>query len=301
MRTIEIVEENIKLNMPSELAECTPTEYMDMAELIFKYQFMEMPLDTMKVQAVYKLLNLKASKTNALSFDPSEEEKLSNIALLADLIDTFFDYNEQNQMVIKLNYTHNPIPKFAPVLTTFVGPSDSFMNVKWGEYSDALRAFYQFHATGDIEQLYLIAAILYRPQVAETKLNNNDNREVYLSSEVEPRIAEFKKSMPFGFIYGVFLYFASFKQFISTATIPWGGKQVDLSIVFAESESDQVETVPGLGLDSLTFTIAESRVFGDYSKTRLTPMWEILIRMYDLRKKDMDAQQQQQNDNSTTT
>jgi hypothetical protein len=300
MRLIEIPEENIKINMPSELAECNPREYMDMAELIFKYQFMEMPLDEMKTQAVYKLLNMKPSKKQSFDFDPSEEQKMANIAILSDLIDTFFDTNPEGQMVIKQNYTHNPIPSFRPVMTNYVGPSDSFMNVTWGEYVDALRAFYQFHASGDVEQLYVIAAILYRKEITNPKDSNADNRVPYRSHEVEYQMAIFKKEMPFGLIYGVFLFFASFKQFISTATIPWAGKEIDLSIVFDTSSSEEPETTPGLGLDSLTFAVAESAVFGNYKQTRNTSMWEILIRMYDLRKKDLD-QQKQANDNSTAT
>lgn len=300
MRLIEIPEENIKINMPSELAECNPREYMDMAELIFKYQFMDMPLHEMKTQAVYKLLNLKPSKKKAFDFDPAEEQKMANIAMLSDLIDSFFDTNAEGQLVIKQNYTHNPIPSFRPVMTNYVGPSDSFMNVTWGEYVDALRAFYQFHSSGDVEQLYVIAAILYRKEISSPKDTNADNRQPYISSEIEYHIEIFKKEMPFGLIYGCFLFFASFKQFISTATIPWGGKEIDLSIVFDTSSREEAETTPGLGLDSLTFAVAESAVFGNYVSTRNTPMWEILIRMYDLRKKDLD-QQKQTNDNSSST
>ena len=82
MRTIEIVEENIKLNMPSELAECTPTEYMDMAELIFKYQFMEMPLDTMKVQA--QLLGLLPELEKGKKFDVTIQEHRNKRSLNAN-------------------------------------------------------------------------------------------------------------------------------------------------------------------------------------------------------------------------
>lgn len=270
MRLIEIPEEKIKINMPSELAECNPREYMEMAELFFKYQFMDMPLEEMKVQAIYKLLNLKPVNKKALDFDPAEEHKLSNIALLSDLIDSFFDTNEEGQIVIKQNYTHNPIPSFRPVMTNYIGPSDSFMNVSWGEYVDALRAFYQFHASGDVEQLYVIAAILYRPEIKNPSNKTKDKRQPYISSEVEYQISIFKKTMPFGFIYGVFLFFASFKLYISTASIPWGGKEIDLSIVFDTSSSQESETIPGLGLDSLTFAVAESAVFGNYANTRNT-------------------------------
>jgi hypothetical protein len=300
MKLIEIPEENIKINMPSELAECNSREYMDMAELIFKYQFMSMPYDEMKIQAVYKLLNLKAVNKKALTFDPSEEQKMANIILLSELIDSFFDINPEGQLVIKQNYIHNPIPSFRPVLTNYVGPANSFMNVSWGEYADALRAFYQFHSTGDVNQLYLIAAILYRKEIKNPKETNADNRQPYLTSEVDWQIEIFKKEMPFGFIYGVFLFFASFKQYISTAVIPWGGKEIDLSIVFDTSENQEAENIPGIGLDSLTFAVAESAVFGNYINTRNTSMWEILIRMYDLRKKDLD-QKKQSNDNSTAT
>lgn len=300
MHLIEIPDIQLKVNMPGELSECNPQEYMDMCELIFKYQFLQMPFDELKVQAVYKLLNLKPVNKDALDFDPLEEQKMFNVNKIAELIEGFFDTNESGQLLIKQNYTHNPISKFTPVLTSFIGPSDSFMNVNWGEYTDALRAFYQFHASGDVEQLYLIAAILYRPEVPHPKEDRADNRIKYLSSEVEPRIAYFKKTMPLGFIYGVFLYFASFKTFISSALIPWGGKTIDLGIIFSNAEENQSEEVPGLGLDSLTFTVAESQVFGNITHTKNAPMWEILIRMYDIRKKDLDLQKQQ-NDNSKST
>lgn len=306
MRLIAIPDAGLKFNMPSELSECDAREYMEMCDLIFRYQFLEMDFETLKIQAVYKLLNLSHSKKEPLLFDPDDDEKLSNIILISEFIEDFFDENEDGQLIIKQNYIHNPIKSFKPLMTEYYGPSDAFMNVKWGEYSDALRAFYDFHATGDTEQLFLIAAILYRPeklnhkQVKKQPDYDGDIREKYNTNILEERVKEFKKIMPLGFIYGVFLYFASFKKYISTAAIPWAGKEIDFSIIFDSGESEEPEQVPGLGIDSITFIVSESGVFGNYNAVRETSTWEMFVRMYDLRKRDLDNKKTQ-NDNSSQT
>jgi hypothetical protein len=266
MHTIEIPEANIKRIIPSELSECNAKEYIDICDLIFKMMCGKLTMQEFKVHAIYKLFKMKAIDENLLPDD--EQIKFSNIHDLSQLIDTFFEENQEHQQVIKQNYIHNPVPSFRPLLKTFHGPTDQFENITFGEYNDALRLFLQFNTSGDIHLLYKITAILYRPQKSflfiRKRLNsyNGDNRISYNSNQVERRAKQLKYA-PFGFLYGVYLLFASFQKIISSAILPWAGRNLDLSILFAPDGSDTSVDIgkDDVGMDSLMFAMAESGVF----------------------------------------
>ena len=40
----------------------------------------------------------------------------------------------------------------------------------------------------------------------------------------------------------------------------------------------------------MLYSMAESGIFGELEKVRKTNFWEIFIRMYDIRKRDLDMQ-----------
>jgi len=162
MRTIEIPEAGIKKYMPSDLSECNSQEYIDMSELIFRMICGQITYEDLRYHAVYKLLDMVPVDENLV--EAEEVLKNSNLYRLSELIDSFFEIGPDDQKVIKQTYIHNPIPFFQPLWKRYYGPSDQFMNIGFGEYCDALRLFMQFNATGEIDLLYDIAAVLYRPK-----------------------------------------------------------------------------------------------------------------------------------------
>jgi len=297
MHTIEIPETKLKRYIPADLSECDPQQYMDMCELIFHYQNDAINYDELRIHAAYKLMNMKPSnKTN------QDEEKFSNIYLVSELIDDFFDIDEKGLKVIKQYYIHNPVPKFKPLWKTLDGPSDSFMNMTFGEYTDALRLFHDFHATGDMEILKLITALFYRPKKSflflKKRLENYDGdmRQPYNSNNLEAR-AKTLNHAPIGFVYGFYLLFASFQKYLIDAKIMWGGKELDFSILFESSKTDDEPTndAPGIGMDAIAFSIAESGAFGTIEEVRKANFWQIMVRMYDLRRTDLERQKQEKN------
>ena len=306
MHCIEIPGTNIKRYIPNDLSECDAKQYIDMCELIFRMMCGVIDYEDLKVHAVYKLMNMKPK---AEKLEPTQEEKKNvNLVLLSELIDNFFDVGDDNQKVIKQSYIHNPIPFFKPLLKTYYGPSDLFMNIGFSEYSDALRLFYEFNASGDTELLYHIAAILYRPKKAfhyfKKRLNSYDGdiREEYNSNFIEKRAKVFK-SAPYGFVYGVYLYFASFQKFISSAEVPWGGKVLDFSILFTPDAGDADVDIgkDDIGMDAVMFSMAESGVFGNKKELDKTSVWMVLVRMYDIRLKDLKLKKQQEDAEYNTT
>jgi len=297
MHSIVIREAKIEKFIPEDLSECDSKQYIDMCELIFKFQAQMITYNELRVHAIYKLMNM-VPKNEYIQED--EEEKLSNIFMLSELIDSFFIVNDQDQKVIKQQYIHNPVPKFKPLWHNYYGPSDSFQNIKFGEYTDALRLFFQFNATGDFELLFALCAVLYRKKKSfywfKKHLNNYDGdiREPYNPIFVDKRAKVFRVA-PIGFIYGTYLLFSSFQQFISGAQVPWGSSVLDFSILFQTDGSTEAETVPGIGMDSVLFSMAESGAFGSLEKVQNTNLWHILIRMYDIRKRDLDNQKREEN------
>ena len=292
MHTIEIYETGKKLYIPEDLSECTPLQYIEMCELIFRYQTGMLDYEAFRIQAVYKLLNMIPVQSR---FDEDQENKMANLYAISEIIDSFFE-DENGNKIIKQNYINNPVPAYRPVLRKFYGPFENLYNVTFDEYRDGLRIFYQFNADKDVNLLYILAAMFYRPKKwfhgirKHLSSYNGDMREPYNSHHVNKRAETFKK-YPFGFIYGFYLYFASFQKYLTTAQIPWNGKLLNFSLIF-EGDSDAKEPQnPGIGMDALFFTMSESGVFGSAERLGKTKLFDILIRMYDLRVKDLELKQ----------
>jgi hypothetical protein len=301
---IEIPEINYLGAIPKTLADCTQKQYIDMSGLIYQYISGEISYEQLRLVAVYKLFELKQSKKKLSETD--EINKWANLNEISVLIDSFFETNEDGQKTIIQNYIHNPIPSIA-LWHRYHGPTNQFLNIKFGEYVDALRLYQEFPTEmGTTKHLYLIAAILYRRKkpfhFIKKRLNsyNVDMRVDYNPKLLDANALKLQY-LPISVVYGIYLYFASFQKFISTATIPWGGRWIDFSILFeTKSNDNEPDEVPGLGMDSILYTLAESGAFGNTEAVRNTDLWEILIRMYDLRKKDLDQQKQQaKNDQAT--
>jgi hypothetical protein len=296
--------------IPENLSECDATQYIEFCNLLFLSHTGQIHHTQLLTDAVYKLMNVKVAKKNTNQKDDFETEstKLSNIILLQELIEsTFFETitteDGSTQQKIIQGYINNPVLSFRPTWRTYYGPSDGFMNVKCGEYTDACRVFSEFNSTGDIDLLYDLVAILYRPKkqffgiIKRLNSYDGDCRIAYNSNTTEARKKQLKYA-PMGFIYGVYLYFASFQIFVSGAAVPWGDKTLDLSILFSSTGSEVTIDAADIGLDSVLFTMAESGAFGDLNKVQQTPLWTMLIKMYDARITQLKEQKAQENANN---
>jgi len=304
MHTIELPEANLRRYIPSDLSECDKSQYMDMCELIFHYQNQQIDYEEFRTHAAYKLMNMQPSKPkeNPTEEDQEQEEiKFANIYQTAELIDSFFDI-ENDVKTIKQYYIHNPVPDFKPAFQTYYGPSDSFMNMTFGEYLDGIRLFHDFHATGEMMFLKLLTALFYRPKKSfhfiKKRLSGYDGdiREPYNSHSLEAR-AKALELAPIGFVYGFYLLFASFQKYLIEAKIPWGGNELDLAILFEASKDENGSStdVPGIGMDSIAFSLAESGAFGTLDQVRNMNFWIIIVKMYDLRRTDLERQKQEKN------
>lgn len=276
MHIIEVPDRNIKKYLPTELSECDTRQYIEMSALIFYFQVGDISYVDFRIHALYKLLEMKAVKKGN-----QDDEKYSKIYSYSQFIDSFFEISDDKEKVIKQYYIHNPIPDFLGMLTKYYGPADDFEDVTFGEYVDGLEAFVNFNQTGEMVYLYNLLAIFYR-----TKPLTRKKRLPYNPDEVAIRSKKFL-SQPIGIVYGFYLYFASFQKYLTTATLHVQGNEIDLSILFDSSNSSK-SNIPGLGMKGVLLNISESGVYGDNNGARNTPLWEVLVRMYDITKRDLD-------------
>lgn len=302
MHSVEIPEANIKRTIPEHLGECDNEQYVNMCELLYKESIGKISSEVLKVQAIYHLMGMHPS---GVENSETDETKYTNLVLLSDLIDSFFEPGEnEGQQVIKQYYIHNPIETIiATKGITYYGPSNEFNNVKFGEYVDAISPFEDYKATKDSVFLYQLLATFYRekkPFSNRIKNYSNDKRVVYNAERVQVLIEVFK-FQPKGVVYGMYLLFASFQKYLATAKIYIEGKEIDLSILFSESEITTKSDIPGLGMKSTMYSIAESGVFGPLKEVREAPLWEILVRIYDIKKRDLDFISQQKKESNVSS
>lgn len=303
MHLIEFPESNIKRYIPENLSECDSDQYVTISDLFIKFQQGLITMDEMLIESVYVLLNMKRSR---------KTKDWTNIVLLSELIkSTFFEEEKiiletgEEKTILKIvqNFINNPVEHFKPHLIKYYGPSDGFQNLKFGEYSDAFKVFIDFSKNGNIESLYELAAILYRPKktffTRFTTKYDGDIRQPYNPFKTEKRIELFKK-LPLGYVYGVYLYFSSVQLFLNTAKIPYGDKTLDLSVLYQNNEKEKSD-YDDIGLDSVLFSMAESGMFGTFDKVQQVPFWTIMVKMYDARIKELELEKRYEDANNKQT
>lgn len=273
MHQIFIPDKQKYLYLPTCLAECRGQQYIEVAGLMYKYISGQLYYEEFRVHMVYKLLNMKPKNIGKES-----PIKTENVYRLSELIDTFFTDTPDGQKTIQLSIWQNPIPVYKPMFKKYYGPADGFANLTWGQYVDALRVYHDYAAEQDPELLYILAAMFYSPN------------KVYNPVRVDALAKKFKK-YPAGFAYGVYLFFASFNEYLATAQVPWAGKTIDVSILFDGKQTQ--ELYPSIGMDSIAFAMAESGTFGNLEELNKTNFWVVLMRLYDLRKKELEEKSKQ--------
>jgi len=288
MHTIEIPEAKKIVYIPEDLSECDQIQYINISKLLFQ-------LNIGVITRIDFLIH--AAKFLALGKDVDITEnhpvKFSNIYQIASVLESFFEMNDDDQFVIKQYFIHNPIPKVTPNLFPYYGPTDEFNNVTFGEYVDGVSYLHDFIETQETKYLYLLFATFYRRK-KRAFFNQNallkDVRQEYLPEKVDFLANKFKY-LDIGIIYGFFLLFTSFQKYMTTAKIYVQGNEIDFSILYNDFSTDIKfdSTIPGIGMKSLMYSIAESGVFGNLDDVRNASFWEIMIRFYDVRKRDLDA------------
>ena len=83
------------------------------------------------------------------------------------------------------------------------------------------------------------------------------------------------------------LWFGNCVDFIATGRPTIDGIEMDFSILFSK-KTDSDNTPAGIGLTGVIYSLAESSVFGNAEQTGNTNLYDVLVRLYQL-KLELDA------------
>jgi len=277
---IEIPERGIKWDMPQHLAYCDARQFAEMADLFFRYLNGSISYEELRYLAVYRLLNLKRTKEN--KDEDLETRKSGNIYQISTYLDSFFQPREKESdpIVIRQEYVHNPIPEVRHKFKTFYGPGDHMEDITFGQYVDALNIFAMYNREPSQELLCNLWAIFYQ-------CKNAKKSKAYDKQSVD-RKTKLARQIYWGKIFGFYLFFASFQEYLATATVYWEGRDLDLSILYIEPKDKFKSRIPGIGMKSTAFMLAETSAFGNLNEVEQAPFWTIILRMYDIKKRDLD-------------
>lgn len=273
MIAIEIPEKNKFLYMPENLAECDNKQYADFAKLLWMAQEKQIDYNQLCYLAVYPLLNLKKSKKKSA-------EKVENIVRLSECVDNFFNKDDVGNFTgIKLEFTKNYLPKYR-LFHTYFGPEDGFNDVTFGQYIDGLDEYIYYSKTGDIKSLRMLFSIFYLRK-----------GETYNYRVSKKRASGIFRYVDIRHLYGFFLFFSSMQSYVLQGEIMVMGNPIDLSIIFIPDEKAFESSIPGTGFRSIITDMAESQVFGPYKGVERTNIWIVMIRLYELKKKELDEKE----------
>lgn len=278
---IEIPDKKKFLYMPENLAECDNKQYADFAKLLYMAQEKQITYDQLCYMAVYPLLNLKKSKKKS-------SEKVENIIRISEYVDGFFNQDDEGNFTgVKLDFTKNFLPKYK-LFRTYFGPEDGFSDVTFGQYLDGLDEYIYYSKTGDLNALRMLFSIFY--------LKKNETYNYRVSKKRALGIFRF---VDIRHLYGFFLFFSSMQTYVLQGEIMVMGNPIDLSIIFMKDEKDTFESsIPGTGFRNIITDMAESQVFGPYKEVGSTNLWVVLIRLYELKKKELDEKEKNKNNDS---
>ncbi|WP_416440492.1 hypothetical protein ACH3O9_11380 [Leeuwenhoekiella sp. A16] len=266
MHSIEIPYNKIKLDFPGNIAECTTSEYIDFARLNYDYSLGEINFQELKVQLLYKLLNLKrkadmSKKSNAVVAE--------NIFRIGELLNSFYKTTRQDGKTFKevdLSCITNKIRFFNHGDELVYGPTAALANTVFAQYLAANDSFHDYTATRQEEYLDLLVAQLYWPKGKK-----------YDPEAIESR-AELMSNVDTGIKYGTYLFYAACQKWMATQNaLPiGGGKTVDLTVLFSQKTGETTAT-PGIGMLGTLYDLAETGVFGDIHATGKQNTYDILV------------------------
>jgi hypothetical protein len=284
-----------KLQYASCIEELSADEFEFMFRLYLMQQQGEIDIDYFRFMLTVKLLGIKKT-VKYYTMSPENRELVNdNINRLVETIDSFYEHAEEDgKLVKKLNLKW--IKQMLPSIGKLIGPADALTNCTIYEYKEALSHYSQYVATNYEIHLNHLIATLYRPTVRFYTVRKwfgqilSDPRQPFNAKSNPIKITERANkinALPKHLKLAVLLWFGNCVDFIATGRPTIDGIEMDFSILFSK-KTDSDNTPAGIGLTGVIYSLAESSVFGNAEQTGNTNLYDVLVRLYQL-KLELDA------------
>ena len=285
MTTIEIPQIGFIKEIPSSFDEMTGADYIRFVKLWERLQSKLMDISHLKTELVYHFLGIRHSAARWDQFTADEKQNISlNVFQISEKLDFLFTKKEIDGKIhlgINLSWTKNHLPE----VRNMFGPDKLLADISWIEYKDAMVASTAYIESEDIEELYRLAAILYRKKSFWT-----NKRKAYDPDQVDANM-HYTRSWPFHVLYGIFLFFLSCEKYIREGTFNVDNREITFASLFTGEEES---SVPGAGLTGLLYNLAETGVFGNAKETARQNLYDVLFRLWQVHNDYLRNKQKQE-------
>jgi len=293
MHTLEITGYKT-VHYASGIEELSRDEFIYFMQLYFQQQSGLITIDDFRRLLAFKLLRIKKT---AKYFTMSDADRMivhDHINRIVKTLDSFYEYADNNGSLVQI-LVMSWIQQMLPAIGKLVGPDHALTNCTIFEYKEAFTQMNEYRKTRNDENLNRLIAILYRPRKKFYRIRNRFsaqrlNERIEFTEKTNPAILERRietvKRIPSHIKLAIFLWFENCVEYIVTGHPTIDGIELDFSVLFSKNTD---ETGPsGIGLTGIIYSLAESSVFGTADQTSNTNLYDVLVRLYQL-KTDYDA------------
>lgn len=287
MHTLEIVGYK-KVNFASRITELTKDEFIYMMLLLYQQQNNELSIDQFRFLLTAKLLKLKKTVKFYNLKDADREILNDNLNRVVETIDSFYSYTEEDNKLVKkldLFFIKNMLPDYGGLY----GPDDALTNCTIFEYKEALSNYNEYMNTSNEDSLNKLIAILYREQhlykLSELFATGKvSKRQPFLHSfkreSLNHRASKVAKWPPHVKL-AILLWFGNCVEYVVTGKPTIDGIEIDFSKLFSSKNSESSNK--GIGMTGIIYSLSESGVFGNAEATSNTNLYDVLMRLYQLK------------------
>ena len=300
MNTITFTGKNKGISLPSEVSEMNQRQWNDYIRLVLAYENEEITEEKLRIKLLASLTDLKFTWKWAFLSKKRKAFCMSQFHQLTTLVNFIFEHKEKDGVNTRA-FIIQSIKNFNPVICgRYYGPRDGLQDCNFAEYRIAYGHLVNYFQTKNDDDLNRLVAVLYRRRKALWFLlrffprwDGNVREEFtaeYNPLQFEVRVKRIAR-IPFHIRYAVMLYFAACEDYLKEGSVFIEGKEISLSIIYQKNGDDEKSKSADkadIGLVGILYSLAESKVFGSLADTDKQNLWDILLRLYQLVKRNKE-------------
>lgn len=267
------------ISFPQTFDELTPDDFrinLQLRQHIIDRQLPATSFD-IRAKAAAEMLSARGIRQRT-----GNAQYLSLVAELADSL-TWLWTDTDDGLELRYHCTANLLPTWRKLR----GPQSHGADLSFGEYRTAIGIILQYAEHPDTSLLQTLAGLLYRPAGGRSQRQPSAVRRPY-DADTPGRWQSRGATMPQWFLWGVYLWFCHFCDYLTTGVFIINHEEVSFAPIFQQSGSSRKNSTPVL--EAIALTMAESGIFGTIDDVDHANLLRVMMKLLN----DNDTLQQLQ-------
>lgn len=284
MHTLEVLETGTKLEFPSKIAEFNPAQFLRFCKDFCRLQDGLILEEDFLVALVLNCLELEPFKSRKLNEEESSR-LVMNLEEVSAVMGSFWTIPDgEKEAVIDWFFTDQKVPVIEWAGQKYFGPADQLSDLTYGEYEKAHTYYSVYLRDKDPKLLDSLISELYRPEERAHFGLKGTGKKVAIDKHDRQAAEQWASLLPFHVKFAVFVWWGNMEQFIRLAEIQTDAGPVQLEVLFKQMEVESRKVEDNTGIRGVLYHLAESAVFGTIKEVERAPFWDVMLRLYQMRK-----------------